>query len=69
MCVHRNVQAQLKQVAFSQNRAIVTDAWNMVSWTPEAIASFESSANTGPLVDICIPAGANVGEHNYISGI
>ena len=27
----------------------------MVDWTPEAIASFESSTNMGPLTDLCIP--------------
>ena len=57
--VCRDVIVQLVQAA-AQGRTAIANAWNMVDWTPEAIASFESSTNTGPLADICVPTGAQV---------
>ena len=57
--VCRDVLARLTEAA-GEGRTSVANAWNMVDWTPEAIASFESSTSTGPLIDLCIPSDGRV---------
>ena len=50
----RNVLLALFQ-ASRQGRSALTNAWNMINWSSDAIDSFESDYINGPLIDVCIP--------------
>ncbi|XP_064397923.1 DBH-like monooxygenase protein 1 homolog [Halichondria panicea] len=49
-----NVLLALLQASI-QGRSALTNAWNMINWSSDAIDSFESDYLNGPLIDVCIP--------------
>ena len=61
-----SLQFQLFTAA-SGSRSDFESVLNQITWSTDAVNSFESSVNNGPLADICVPHNELVRRSTLIS--